>query len=314
MESKAKPKKSAKVIPRGQINFTTYLRKILAQVHPDTGITNSALVSLNAIIFYIGKELSERAEKVARQEGRLSISANTIQIAVRLIIPGELSKHAVSHGTRGVVLFESRASEQPATLPSARVKRFFRSESKDQKYVGASKMRLTANCCVYLAAVLEYLAAEILELSGNAARDDKKQRITPRHMFLVLANDDEFMKMLQRYKISMPGTGVLPYVDARILPEVSTRKTAKTLRKIKKYQKSSGCHFFAKEPFRRLVREIAQDFMTDIRFSAQAMTLMQLYIESYLVQVLTKANMVALHAGRVTVTPKDIALARQVAN
>lgn len=68
---------------------------------------------------------------------------------------------------------------------------------------------------VYLAAVLEYLAAEILELAGNAARDNKKQRIVPRHLQLAIRNDEELNKLLGHVVISQGG--VVPY----IAPEVS---------------------------------------------------------------------------------------------
>lgn len=76
--------------------------------------------------------------------------------------------------------------------------------------------RIGAGAPVYLAAVLEYLAAEILELSGNAARDAKKKRITPRHIMLAIRNDEELDKLCQHVIIAE--AGILPNINSRLLP------------------------------------------------------------------------------------------------
>lgn len=76
-----------------------------------------------------------------------------------------------------------------------------------------------ADPAVYLAAVLEYLAAEILELAGNAARDNKKSRIIPRHLQLAIRNDEELNKLLGGVTISQGG--VLPFIQSELLPAKS---------------------------------------------------------------------------------------------
>lgn len=99
-------------------------------------------------------------------------------------------------------------------FPVARLHRYL----KKGKYA----KRVSGGAPVYLAAILEYLTAEILELSGNAASDNKKSRIIPRHILLAVRNDEELSRLFQHVTISQGG--VLPNIHSVLLPKPSTPK------------------------------------------------------------------------------------------
>jgi len=102
----------------------------------------------------------------------------------------------------------SRSSKAGLQFPVGRIHRLLKK--------GNYAQRVGAGAPVYLAAVLEYLAAEILELAGNAARDNKKQRIIPRHLQLAIRNDEELHKLLGNVVISQGG--VVPHIASELLP------------------------------------------------------------------------------------------------
>ena len=112
---------------------------------------------------------------------------------------------------------KSRSSRAGLQFPVGRIHRLLRK--------GNYAERVGAGAPVYLAAVMEYLAAEVLELAGNAARDNKKTRIIPRHLQLAIRNDEELNKLLSGVTIAQGG--VLPNIQAVLLPK-KTQKVGGT--------------------------------------------------------------------------------------
>jgi|TARA_B110000211_G_C13914626_1_gene479923 histone H2A len=103
----------------------------------------------------------------------------------------------------------SRSAKAGLQFPVGRIARYLKK--------GGYSKRTGGGASVYMAAVLEYLCAEVLELAGNAARDNKRSRIVPRHIQLAVRNDEELNKLFGGTTIA--AGGVLPNIHAVLLPK-----------------------------------------------------------------------------------------------
>ncbi|KAG8439076.1 hypothetical protein GDO86_005328 [Hymenochirus boettgeri] len=112
-----------------------------------------------------------------------------------------------SRGGKKKTTKTSRSAKAGVIFPVGRMLRYIKK--------GHPKYRIGVGAPVYMAAVLEYLTAEILELAGNAARDNKKSRVTPRHILLAVANDEELNQLLKG--VTIASGGVLPNVHPELL-------------------------------------------------------------------------------------------------
>ncbi|KAG2157171.1 histone-fold-containing protein [Suillus clintonianus] len=87
--------------------YSSYIYKVLRQVHPDTGISNKGMGVLNSFVNDLFERIASEASKLATYTKKSTISSREIQTAVRLILPGELAKHAISEGTKSVTKFSA---------------------------------------------------------------------------------------------------------------------------------------------------------------------------------------------------------------
>ncbi|XP_067884294.1 histone H2B-like [Heterodontus francisci] len=88
-------------------SYSIYIYKVMKQVHPDTGISSKAMSIMNSFVNDIFERIAGEASRLAHYNKRRTISSREIQTAVRLLLPGELAKHAVSEGTKAVTKYTS---------------------------------------------------------------------------------------------------------------------------------------------------------------------------------------------------------------
>ncbi|GMI69791.1 hypothetical protein like AT2G28720 [Hibiscus trionum] len=105
--SKDSGEKKKKKIKKSTETYKIYIFKVLKQVHPDIGISSKAMGIMNSFINDIFEKLAQEASRLARYNKKPTITSREIQTAVRLVLPGELAKHAVSEGTKAVTKFTS---------------------------------------------------------------------------------------------------------------------------------------------------------------------------------------------------------------
>ncbi|GAA6024162.1 hypothetical protein JCM11491_001020 [Sporobolomyces phaffii] len=119
------PKKAVKAAPGGSQGardkkkhkkkrhetYNSYIYKVLKQVHPDTGISTKAMSIMNSFVHDIFERLAAEASKLAAYSKKSTISSREIQTATRLILPGELAKHAISEGTKAVTKYSASLND-----------------------------------------------------------------------------------------------------------------------------------------------------------------------------------------------------------
>ena len=210
------------------IQFDIYIRKVGKQIHPDSQMSSDFLNQINRIIVRLGEQIAEKAFQLTEKEDRKTIGPREIQSATRLIIPGELTKHAVSEGTKAVTKYGSadRGNKRKRKSNSQKAGLQF-SVSRCKQFLKKYNKKIGSTAPVYLAAVLEYITAELLELSGNVARDNRRSTMKIRDLYIAIQADYDLNDMMHRLNMGITGGGNVVHVNDAVIQAYEKSKKKK---------------------------------------------------------------------------------------
>jgi histone H2B len=187
------------------VNFNIYIKQILNMVHANTGITLDSKSQVSSFLYVLSSKIAKEASFLANANFGKSeaikqhtLTAKEIQSAILIVMPPEISKHAISEGQKALNKYsesyankgnlkirKSAASRAGILIPPSRVNKIIRLNHCGRVGSGSS---------VYLASVLEYIAVEILELAG----DSLKHGIINAHDLMNAIKNDEELNILSK--------------------------------------------------------------------------------------------------------------------
>ena len=333
-------------------SFRVYIFRLLKTVHSDLHITKSAVEAMDSVIRVVADRIMDRALILTNGGSKKTVSDNEIETTVNMIFPQSLAKNAVNFAKVAVNCFEysetTKREEKEKEKEKENKKReaqtresrcgLIFSVSASEKYArrfGQVGFHVSANTPIYLASVLEFLARQLLLLSGAITQNNNKITITVRHLFLAVSNNLELATFVGNLGIVFLNSGVEPQlVQNKPRPRVNRSKSktvsesatseesttskrshrwrpgTKTVMQIRRLQKSSEL-LMQHAPFNRVVREIVDHIgskSVKVRFTGEFFISLQSYCEVRLIELMKQANMIAVHAGRETVYDHDVQL------
>jgi histone H2A len=285
--------------------FDVYINKALKQVSKNE-ITTNAKSQLNNLLIILAKLISEKSLELVIIAKKKTLSTKELENSISLLFPGELKKVMIEEGQKSINKFNdkeenkgsSRQNKAGILFPPSVCEKFLRK-------FGTSNILVTAESPVYMASVLEYFTAELLDLASSISNSNNRVRITVRDLEIAVRTDEEFRTFFNTWNISFLGGGVIPFINPALTNK--KKKINQTgLKDIKKYQKQGDCLIFSKHPFEVLIRKIFESYKKDIKISKDFFLTLQYYIEQVMVNLLQKSNNLAIYAGRIKLIPSDI--------
>ena len=195
--------------------FDKIFDKILNQLDPDIYISKNASSQLETFINIVAKMIVEKADELTILGEKKTVTPRAIDTAVSIVLPGEISRHAVRIGNKAVnnhkmdpLYFKKDGVDIVGDVPVKKTHNIIKHIARD--------LKISKGASIYLAAVLDYLLQEILELSFFTLEEGDERTIDTRNLYLAITNDEEFDFLASEMRWEIVGGGVIPYIQAEL--------------------------------------------------------------------------------------------------
>lgn len=322
-------------------HFEIYVLKLLKQQYPDNSLNTNTKQQLNSVLCHLATRISTDSKSSCLHAGRRTITHDDVIVATKMLLSDETRRSldiAVeemyntmdkSKETSEVVKNDSkkvkgerREVKLGLVFPPAVAEKFLREK-------GSSGLMVAKKASVILCVVLETIMRDILSQSV-AQMNTKKKRLTIQDVNRAVTTTPSLEHLFRKCTLQFIGGGPATFIhpllsvktgkskhDVYAEDDTKTRRYnpgTLVLKEIKKLQKVYNKKIIAKVPFDKVVREVFVEKKCDRKISKQVFTVLQYYLESYLVDILHQSNLAALHAGRLKVIPEDIDFVHSIKN
>jgi histone H3/H4 len=322
-EDKEKIKNSACKSVRKQHFFEHHIRKVLLEVCPERDITQQAKSQLNELLIITCKIIVRKAVNILESTKKKTITEAELEFSVRLIFSGQLAQKSIDEGKRcqqkyssnsGAEEFKghSRHSKADILIPPSILEKFIRT-------IGPGH-RMSQFAPVFLAGVIEYFLAQILDLANNVssldfhdkdgvpfapqAQSTSGVRMTVFDLEYGVRMDKEVNTFFSENNIHFFEVGTIPFIHPS-LKDKDGGNDKKSLKIITKIQENNE-YIFPKSVFENKIKNNFSLIYPELRYQKDCFSVIQDYVEKSLVEVLRNANNITLHSGRNRVTVNDI--------
>ena len=202
--------------------FEIYISKVLKQVSENGGITMNAKQQINSCLCTIAKHISFTSLNITMLSKKKTITEKEIISAIKILFTDELLNNSLTEGNNAINNFKNSKDSHLGEKNICRQKKagIIFSPSLLEKFLkqfGYIKIMVSSLAPVFLAAVLEYLTYEILDISNDICKENKRVRINVRDLELSIRSDIELDNLFTKLNINLLGGGVIPFIHSSLI-------------------------------------------------------------------------------------------------